>query len=62
MLRLFRALMDRTINFNDQSRFMAIKIGNIPSDGMLPSEFKFRNLMITQPLPEFFFAGSHFLP
>jgi len=44
--------MSAAVKFNDQSSFMAVKIGDIAGNGMLPAEFETQQLAVAQQLPE----------
>ena len=52
--------MDVSIQFDDQSRFVTVKIHDEPSDDLLSSEMDSR-LIHTQFLPENFLGGGRFM-
>ena len=58
----FRLVMNPSVNFDDQSFFMTVKITNISVNRVLPPEFQPLEFPVFQFIPQDLFSFCHAIP
>lgn len=59
---IFSILVRIAVQFNDESAFRAIEVGDKSIDRMLPAELEIFQLPISQTRPEFLLCWGRFIP